>query len=109
MLIYSFHLGTLETESKNEKNATNLPEFSIEYSKNGLHSCATCQQKFKKCEIRIVNTVYDSNQNSQPKWYHAICFAGVRTKLGWLQGAVSLSGFDRLSEEDKNVVANQIP
>lgn len=60
-----------------------------------------------------MNVVYDSSlttaYDGKAVWYHVICFAGARSELGWVQSADALPGFKRLSEEDKEMVKNQIP
>lgn len=108
-LAIKVHLGSLDGETRSEMKTPKSPNFSIEYTKNRLDSCVACDQKFMTREIRVVNNVYDMNQNEKPMSYHALCFAGIRYKLGWLQSAESFAGFDRLSDEDKDVVTSQIP
>lgn len=114
MFKFLFSKGTLEIEPEIETKTPKLPDFFIEYAREGTQdSCAACQQKINKNEVRIMNVVYDTALSTafdgKAMWYHVICFVGVRSELGWLQSAESLPGFKRLSEEDKEMVKNQIP
>lgn len=103
----------MDIEPDVEKKVPTLPDFGIEYAREGHDSCAACAQNIKKTEIRIMNVVYDIHLSTpydgKAVWYHVICFVGARTELGWLQSGESLPGFKRLSEEDKEMVKNQIP
>lgn len=90
-----------------------LPNFGIEYAREGHDSCAACQQQIKRNEIRVMNVVYDLRRTTaydgKAMWYHVICFAGARSELNWVQSADSLPGFKRLTEEDKEMARNHIP
>ncbi|XP_055300035.1 poly [ADP-ribose] polymerase-like [Sitodiplosis mosellana] len=106
------HLGTLEVNHDIEIVQTQSG-FCIEFTRRGQVSCAKCQNKIKKGEIRIMNVVHDENQNTafdgKAVWYHTLCFARSRSELGWLQSGESMPGFKRLSELDKETVKRQIP
>lgn len=103
----------MDIESDNETKTPTLPDFAIEYAKGDQDSCVGCQQKIKMKEIRVMNVVYDASRNTafdgRAMWYHVICFAQSRSELGWLQSAELFPGFKRLSEEDRDIVKNQIP
>lgn len=107
------YLGTLEDDPEPMKKEPTLPDFFIEYSKTDRDACVGCQQKIEKNTIRVMNVVYDTDNNTaydgKAVWYHVICFARSRTELGWLQEADALPGFKRLTEDDKEIVRNQIP
>lgn len=56
-----FFQGTLEIEPETETKTPKLPDFFIEYTREGTQdSCAACQQKINKNEVRIMNVVYDT-------------------------------------------------
>lgn len=105
--------GTMEIKRKKESIVIKLPDFGIEYAKTDRDLCAGCHQKIRMSEIRIMNVVHDIDQitaiDGKATWYHVVCFARSRKKLGWLISPEFLPGFKRLCEEDKVVIRKHIP
>lgn len=97
-----------ETDTSTEK----VPDFGIEYAKKCCDKCAGCDQKIKRTEIRILKVVHMNGNklfDGKATWYHVLCFARLRRELNWLQSAESLPGFNRLFEEDKEMINNYLP
>lgn len=51
----------------------------------------------------------DMLQTGKAEWYHVACFVRLRSEIGWLCCGDSLPGFKRLSNDDKEMIQNQIP
>lgn len=97
-----------EAETSTEK----VPDFGIEYTKKCCEKCVGCDQKIRRTEIRILKVVHQNSNESfdgKATWYHVLCFARLRRELNWLQSADSLPGFNRLFEEDKEMIRNSLP
>lgn len=101
---------------KRKTEPPKLTDFSIETTKSVRDSCYDCKQLFVVPEVRIMHVVYNtdltddrSGFGGQATWYHVICFARLRSALGWLQSGESLPGFKRLSNADKVMVERHIP
>lgn len=101
----------MDDETESEKVA--VPNFGIEYSRSARDSCNGCNQKIGAGIVRIMKVVQDENQNAvydgKAVWYHALCFARLRSELNWWHAADAIPGFKRLAEEDKKILNEQIP
>lgn len=105
-----------ESKAAAATNRAIVPDFAIEYTKSVRDLCEGCTQQFKLGELRIMRFVPDADvglndvlQAGRAYWYHLVCFVRLRTEIGWLRSGDLLPGFKRLSEEDKNMIENQIP
>lgn len=119
-----FILGIVEKNAvENPAKRTKISElpkssdFSIECVRMERDDfCIACKQKFVVSNIRIMHveyctdlTVENFSFGGKALWYHVLCFARLRSQIGWLQSAEMLPGFKRLTEHDKEMVKKQIP
>ncbi|XP_059610160.1 poly [ADP-ribose] polymerase [Phlebotomus argentipes] len=92
---------------------TLIRDFGVEYSKSDRATCAGCQQKILKGEVRIKKIAYDTEVGmkfgGQPLWHHVECFVQCRQDVGYFTSGDQLPGYNALSKEDKNAVKKALP
>lgn len=90
-----------------------INDFGIEYAKSGRSTCAGCQIKIPKDDVRIKKVAHDTEIGmkfgGQAVWHHLECFAQLRSILGWFESAEKLPGFKSLSNDDKENAKKHIP
>lgn len=62
-------------------------------------------------KIRIKKILSESSASTNATnvlWYHLHCFAKHCDKLGWIEGAEQLPGFNELKPKDKDIVKQKI-
>ncbi|KAI5636400.1 poly(ADP-ribose) polymerase catalytic domain-containing protein [Phthorimaea operculella] len=89
-----------------------LKDFAVEYAKSSRATCAHCEIKICKDEVRICKILFDTEvgmkYGGQPIWHHVQCFEAARDNLGYMAGGEDLPGYNNLTKEDQKMVKEAI-
>lgn len=89
-------------------------DFSTEYAKSGKSKCKGCEDFIGKDQVRIGKKDYESQRAKMygpvDQWHHVDCFVEKRDELefGSDLGANQIKGFDRLKDEDKEMLIKKL-
>lgn len=102
-----------ENGEEDEKNELcQYDDFSVEYAKSGRAKCKRCDQKIDKDEVRLGRLDYDAESTFTDgplmRWYHVKCFANSLTQLRFFGKITKVNGFDKLNEEDQEMLQEKI-
>ncbi|KFB53220.1 AGAP003230-PA-like protein [Anopheles sinensis] len=90
-----------------------LKDYGVEYAPSGRAMCRGCEIKILKDEVRIKKVSYDTEvgmkYGGQALWYHAECFAKLRSELGYFEKAEVLPGFGSIKPDDQAKLKQLLP
>ncbi|KFB53218.1 AGAP003230-PA-like protein [Anopheles sinensis] len=93
--------------------ALSLKDYGVEYAASGRAMCRGCEIKILKDEVRIKKVSYDTEvgmkYGDQPNWFHAECFAKLRSELGYFEKAEVLPGFGSIKPDDQAKLKQLLP
>ncbi|XP_075387171.1 poly [ADP-ribose] polymerase 1 [Tenrec ecaudatus] len=97
--------------SKAEKT---LSDFAAEYAKSNRSTCKGCMEKIEKGQMRLSKKMLDPEKPQMgviDRWYHPNCFIQNKEKLGFRPEYIAsqITGFVRLTPEDKEFLKQQFP
>ncbi|XP_058116089.1 poly [ADP-ribose] polymerase-like [Anopheles ziemanni] len=90
-----------------------LKDYGVEYAPSGRSMCRGCEIKILKDEVRIKKVSYDTEvgmkYGGQSLWYHAECFAKLRSELGYFEKAEVIPGFGSIKPDDQANLKQLLP